>query len=74
VTATTWTETQQRIVREATELTPIKVLVTIIAFPFFVIGLLLGAVWVAVTLVWQAVWVGISQARVALTKGSDGTR
>lgn len=66
--AATWTQTQQRIVREASELTPIKVLVTIIAFPFFVVGLLFGLVWVICTLVWQSVWVGITQTRATLTR------
>lgn len=65
---TTWTETQQRILREASDLTIGKVLVTIVAFPFFVLGWLLGAIWVVGALVWQAAWVGIAQARATLVK------
>lgn len=67
--AVTWNETQKRIVREASELTPLKVLITLLAFPFFVIGCLVGALWVVGALVWQSLWVGVVQARSSLTKG-----
>lgn len=62
----TWNETQARIVREASELTPVKVLITILALPFFLVGALIGLVWVVAMLVWQAVWVGVSQTRSSL--------
>lgn len=65
---TTWEATQSRIVREAAELTPIKVLITILAFPFFAIGIVVGALWVVATLIWQAVWVGVAQARTSLKR------
>ena len=63
---TTWEATQTRIVREAAELSPLKVLITILAAPFFLLGALIGFVWVLLMLVWQAVWVGVSQARETL--------
>lgn len=59
---TTWQATQTRIVREASELAPVKVLITILAAPFFAVGFLLGFIWVVFCLIWQAVWVGIAQA------------
>lgn len=62
----TWSETQARIVREASELSPIKVLITLLAAPFFVIGVLVGLVWYAGALMWQAVWVGVGSSRAAL--------
>lgn len=66
--STTWAQTQERIVREASELTPVKFLITVLAAPFFFVGLLVGACWVVCTLVWQAVWVGVAQARATLTR------
>lgn len=63
---TTWADTQTRIVREASELAPVKVLITILAAPFFLVGMLIGLVWVTAMLVWQAVWVGVSQTRASL--------
>lgn len=57
-----WNDTQTRILREASDLKPLKVLITIIAAPFFAIGWLFGLIWVVLTLVWQAIWVGVSQA------------
>ncbi len=65
---TTWTETQTRIVREASELAPVKVLITILAFPFFLIGAVIGLIWVVAMLIWQAIWVGVSQTRSMLKK------
>lgn len=65
---TSWEQTQTRILREAGELAPLKVLITIIAFPFFVIGIIFGLIWVVATLIWQAVWVGISQSRASLNQ------
>jgi len=65
---TTWNETQARIIREASELTPVKVLITILAFPFFVLGAVIGLIWVVAILIWQAIWVGVSQTRSSLTK------
>lgn len=65
MTATTWNQTQARIVREASQLAPMKVLITVILFPFFLIGAVLGLAWVVGTLVWQAVWVGVSAVQTS---------
>lgn len=66
--STTWTQARERITREAVELRPMKVLVTILVAPFFLIGLLIGLVWFLCALVWQSIWVGVSQAHASLTK------
>lgn len=62
----TWNDTQARIVREAAELNPVKVFITILALPFFLIGAVIGLVWVVAMLIWQAIWVGVSQTRASL--------
>lgn len=64
----TWIQTRDRIVGEAVQLQPMKVLITVLAAPFFLIGLLIGLVWYVGALVWQSVWVGVSQARSSLVK------
>lgn len=64
----TWADTQTRILNEASQLAPLKVLITIIAAPFFLIGLIIGLVWVVAVLIWQAVWVGVGQARETLKR------
>lgn len=70
----TWTQTtRERIVAEAAELAPLKVLITILAAPFFVIGALVGLVWIVGALAWQAAWVGTTWARSLLhNDGSAG--
>lgn len=68
---TTWTSTQTRIIREAVELRPLKVLITIIAAPFWLVGLLIGAAWYVVALAWSAIWVGLTQVRPQLIKSKD---
>lgn len=65
---TTWEATQARIVREASEIQFGRVLVTIISFPFYLIGFVLGLLWFVGTLVWQAGWVGAGQARHTLKR------
>jgi len=57
---------------EARELRPLKVLLTLVALPFFLAGVVLGAVvkvaWVAFAWAWAAAVVGYRSAR-----GDDGT-
>lgn len=65
---TTWIQTRDRITREAAELKPIKVLITILAAPFFIIGCLIGLVWYVGALAWSSVWVGVKSARASLVK------
>ncbi len=65
---TTWEQTRVRITSEASELAPVKVLVTILAAPFFVIGLLIAFIWFVLTLAWQAAWVGVDVARRSLKR------
>jgi hypothetical protein len=65
---TTWIQTRDRITREAIELKPLKVLITILAAPFFLIGCLIGLIWFVFALAWQAGWVGVKQVRSSLTK------
>lgn len=63
-----WIQTRERITREAVELRPLKVLITVIAAPFFLIGCLFGVLWFVGAFAWQSVWVGVSQTRTSLTK------
>ena len=65
---TTWEATQSRIIREASEIRLAKVLVTVIAAPFFAVGFVLMLVWCLLALVWQAAWVGASQAKQTLNR------
>lgn len=68
---TTWDATQTRILREASDIKLAKVALTVVAAPFFALGYALMCLWLFVTLVWQAGWVGASQARASLQRGND---
>lgn len=70
---TTWEATQARIIREASEIKVTKFLVTVIAAPFFAVGFVLMLIWLLLTLVWQAAWVGAGQARTTLNRNADRT-
>lgn len=63
-----WNATLDRITNNARGLTPGKVAVTIISAPFFIIGWLIGLVWVAGALIWSAGWVGVESARTAVRR------
>lgn len=68
---TTWEATQTRIIQGASEISLAKFLVTIIAAPFFAIGYVIMLIWLLLTLIWQAGWVGASQARTTLNRERD---
>jgi hypothetical protein len=65
---TTWTQTQTRIVHNAIELKPLKVLITLLVLPFWLIGGLIGLVWFIGALFWQATWDGTKSVRNSLTR------
>lgn len=61
--------------REARQLNPVRVLLTVIAIPFFLVGWIIGHlakfVWVAFTWIWTATVVGWRMARKP-TAGDGG--
>jgi hypothetical protein len=65
---TTWEDTQTRIVVEASQIRPAKVFVTVVAAPFFAVGFALMLIWLLLTLLWQAGWVGAQTARTSLKR------
>lgn len=67
---TTWTATLQNITANAERMSLANVLVTIITLPFFVIGWLVGMVFMAVLLVWSACAVGFGTARNRSDRGA----
>lgn len=58
-----WNRTLQRIAADASKLTPAKVLLTLLAAPFYTVGVAVGIVWLVLTFVWSAVAVGIDSGR-----------
>ena len=64
----TWIQTRDRITREAVELKPIKVFITLLAAPFFFVGCLIGLIWYLGALAWSAGWVGVKSVRSSLVK------
>ena len=52
-----------RVAAAAAELKPLRVLLTVIAFPFWVLGLAVGLAWVAVTWCYGAIKVGVADAK-----------
>lgn len=58
---TTWNARVDQIVVDARRLKPARVLPTLIVTPFFVLGWLLGAVWLACMFVWQAAYAGFHE-------------
>lgn len=55
--------TLDRIAAEAKQLRPGRVLLTIVTAPFFLIGWLIGVVWLALALLWSAGVVGCRAGR-----------
>ncbi|MFM1964889.1 MAG: hypothetical protein RL134_614 [Actinomycetota bacterium] len=53
----------ERVAEQATTVRPLKVLLTLLAVPFYVVGWVLGLLWVAVLFAVGAVKVGIADAR-----------
>ena len=51
------------VAEQATTVRPVKLLLTLIALPFYVLGWLLGLLWVAVLFAVGAVKLGIADAR-----------
>ncbi len=55
--------TVDRVAEAAQQVKPLRLLLSIVAFPFYLIGLIAGLVWVAVTWIAAAVQVGFADAR-----------
>lgn len=60
-----WNRTLQRIAADSSKLDPAKVLLTIVALPFYVVGWVLGRIWLVLVFAWSAVAVGIDTGRRA---------
>lgn len=56
-------EALNRVAERAATIKPTRVALNIVAFPFYVIGLLVGFVWLAVVWSYAAVLVGFSDAK-----------
>ena len=52
-----------RVASEAADVRPLKVLLTVLAFPFYLLGLLVGVVWVAAVFAIGACKVGVADVR-----------
>lgn len=52
-----------RVAVQAQEVRPLRVMLTILAFPFYLLGLLVGLVWVALAWCGAAVVVGVRDVR-----------
>lgn len=59
----TWDRTLQRIATDARSFSPAKAFLTILAAPFYLLGLLLGLVWLVLVMAWAAVAVGVDVGR-----------
>lgn len=57
----------ERVAREAVAVKPVKVLLTVLALPFYVVGLVVGLLVVAVMFAAGAVKVGIGDVRERVT-------
>lgn len=64
------TVTFDRVAEQAAALQPLRVLLTILAAPFYVLGLAVGFVWLALAWAYAAVLVGVADARKARAPGS----
>jgi len=67
---TTWNVTLDRIVSESAKVSPGRVFLTIITFPFFLIGWIIGLIFTAVLLLWSAGVVGFRTARTVRARGN----
>lgn len=68
MTATTF----DRIAYQAQQFRPLRALLTILAAPFYAVGLLVGFVWVAVAWCGAAVLVGVRDVRDRKNDRADG--
>lgn len=59
----TYAATLDRITNEARSLSPARIAATIITAPFFVIGWMVGLVFIALALLWSAIVVGFRVGR-----------
>jgi len=53
----------ERVSQQATQVRPLKVLLTVVSLPFYLVGLLVGCLWVVVVFAYAAVKVGVEDAR-----------
>ncbi len=57
-----------RVAAQATTVAPMRLLVTVVTLPFYVLGWVLGILWVAVLFMVGAVRVGMADARQRLDR------
>lgn len=53
----------QRVADRASEFDPARAVLTVLAAPFYLVGLLVGIVWVALAWIWAAVLTGAGDVR-----------
>lgn len=59
----------ERVAERASQVRLVRVVLSVLAFPFYLLGGLVGLVWVALVWCWAAVAVGFDDAR---KRGDDG--
>lgn len=55
--------TFDRVAERAATYQPAKILLTVLAVPFYVVGFVVGVLWVALAWAWAAVLVGVGDVR-----------
>lgn len=61
-----------RVAQRAVQVNVVKVLLSILAFPFWLIGALVGIVFLAVAWLWAACVIGFADARSLSNRGRAG--
>lgn len=64
--------TFDQIAEKAASVQPLRLLLSIIAAPFYVVGVLIGVVWLLASWAYAAVLVGVSDARARRDVSADG--
>lgn len=62
--------TFDRVAERATEIRPAKVALSVLAVPFYLIGFVIGVLWLALAWAYAAVLVGVSDTRRKLNDGA----
>ena len=60
-----------RVAARAAQIRPLSVLLSVLVFPFYVIGFVVGVVWLLISWAFAAVLVGMSAAKPKATDGAD---
>lgn len=64
--------TIDRVQAQAAQLQPLKILLSVLAAPFYVLGWVFGVVWVVLSWSLAAVLVGVTDARSKVTAHGSG--